>query len=124
MKTLFAVLAVLCLSCAQDNTPPTVISTVPANGDRMVEPGPMVMSATFSEAMMEGNYSWAYTTPESFPEVNGKPGLEGNGTMATLPVVLAPNTEYEVWINSASQTNFKDMAGNSATPYKLVFKTR
>ena len=124
MKVLFVVFALTFISCAQDHTPPTVVATVPANGDMAVAAGPMVMSATFSEAMKPGNYSWAYTTPESFPEINGEPGLEKNGTVATLPVNLAPNTTYEVWINSPSQTNFKDMAGNSAVPYKLVFKTK
>ena len=119
-----ASLALFLVSCGQDRTPPTVTATLPANGDRNVAPGPMVMSATFSEAMLPGNYSWAYTTPESFPEINGEPGLENNGTVATLPVMLAPNTEYEVWINSPTQNNFKDKAGNVAIPYKLVFKTR
>ena len=124
MKMSFVILALFFLSCSQDSIPPRVTETVPANGDRAVEPGPMVMSATFSEEMMAGNYSWAYTTPETFPEINGEPGLEKNGTVATLPVVLAPNTEYEVWINSPSHANFKDKAGNVAVPYKLVFKTR
>ena len=74
--------------------------------------------------MTDGNWSWAYSKKEMFPEMAGqpyyKPGLKTN----ILPVKLEPNKEYEIWINTKQFTNFKDQAGNSATPFRLVFKTK
>ncbi len=111
------------LSCTTDNVPPKVISTVPANGDQSVDPSLSTLSVTFSEPMMDGNWSWAYTTKETFPETTGQPIYEDNHTKNVLPVRLAPNKEYEIWINSRRFHNFKDKAGNPSEPYKLVFKT-
>ena len=112
------------LFCAADDVPPKVVGTVPATGDRSVDPSLTAMSVTFDEPMRDGNWSWAYTTKETFPETTGQPSYQDNYTRNVLPVRLEPNTEYEVWINSAKFTGFKDQAGNPSQPYKLVFKTR
>lgn len=112
------------LSGTTDSTPPKVISTNPANGDQTVDPSLSTLSVTFSEPMMDGNWSWAYTKKESFPEVTGQPRYEDNHTRNVLPVKLEPNKEYEIWINSRRFKNFKDKAGNPSEPYRLVFKTR
>ncbi len=107
-----------------DTTPPTVVKTTPANNDQKVEPGPTVLSVTFSEPMMKGQQSWAQISSESFPKVTGMPELTKDGLTATLPVVLAPDTEYVVLLNTEELDTFKDKAGNSLEPYKLVFKTK
>ncbi len=114
----------LLLACAGDTTPPKVVSTVPANGDQSVDPSLSTLSVTFDEAMTDGNWSWAYTTKETFPEMTGPPRYEDGYTKNVLPVRLEPNKEYEVWLNSSKFKNFKDKAGNPLAPYKLVFKTR
>ena len=112
------------LSCTTDNIPPKVISTVPANGDQSVDPSLSTLSVTFSEPMKDGNWSWAYTTKETFPETTGQPRYEDNHTKNVLPVRLEPNKEYEIWINSSRFRNFRDKAGNPSESYKLVFRTR
>ena len=119
----FAV-ALILLSCTGDTIPPRVVSTVPANGDRSVDPTLSEMSVTFSEPMMDENWSWAYTTKETFPETTGQPRYVDNFTKNVVTVRLEPNKEYEVWINSAKHKNFKDKAGNPSEPYKLLFKTK
>ncbi len=113
----------LLFSCTSDNIPPKVISTVPLNGDMTVNPSLSTLTVTFSEPMIDGNWSWAYTTKETFPETTGDPKYEDNFTKNVLPVKLQPNKKYEVWINSNKFMNFKDKAGNPSEPYKLVFKT-
>ncbi len=113
----------LLFSCTSDNIPPKVISTVPLNGDMTVNPSLSTLTVTFSEPMIDGNWSWAYTTKETFPETTGDPKYEDNFTKNVLPVKLRPNKKYEVWINSNKFMNFKDKAGNPSEPYKLVFKT-
>ncbi len=113
------------LSCAEkDTTAPSVVATFPPNASTGVDPSINEISVTFSEEMQDGSWSWAYTTKNKFPELNGDPKYNENYTKNTLPVKLDPGKEYEIWINSQKFNNFKDKAGNPATPYKLVFKTR
>lgn len=123
LTLIFAVAAIF-VSCGNDTIPPRVISTVPANGDQSVDPAMSMLAVTFSEPMMDGNWSWAYTRKEDFPEMDGQPRYENNYTKNVLPVRLLPNKEYIIWINSQKFKNFKDKAGNPSEPYKLVFKTR
>lgn len=112
-------------SCAKsDTTAPKVTATNPPNGSIDVDPSISEISVTFNEEMQDGSWSWAYTTRDKFPEINGDPKYTENYTINTLPVKLEPNKEYEIWINSQKFSNFKDKFGNSAIPYKLVFKTR
>lgn len=122
---LAVVLVIATLSCAEkDTSAPTVIATFPPNGSTDVDSSISEISVTFSEEMLDGNWSWAYTNKSKFPELNGDPKYNGNFTKNTLPVRLEPNKEYEIWINSHKFNNFQDKSGNSAIPFKLIFKTR
>ena len=113
------------VSCTKsDSTPPTVIDTFPVTGSTDVDPTLKEISVTFSEPMMDGSWSWAYTKKELFPEMSGQPYYKPGLTKNVLPVKLEPNKEYEIWINSQKFKNFKDQAGNAATPFRLVFKTK
>lgn len=124
-KYLLVLTALSTLSCAENDTvAPSVVRTVPINGSNDVEPSLTEMSVTFNEEMQDGNWSWAYTTKDKFPEITGQPVFSEKFTKNTLPIKLEPNKEYEVWINSEKFGNFKDKAGNSAAPFKLTFKTR
>ncbi len=107
-----------------DVTPPSVIETYPPNGSTDVDPSITEISVTFDEEMRDGNFSWAYTLKSLFPETSGLPYYNENLIKNFLPVKLQPDTQYEIWINSQKFKNFKDKAGNSAAPYRWVFKTR
>ena len=121
--TVFTTILLL-IACAKDTTPPEVVSTIPANGDQAVDPALSTLSVTFSEPMMDGNWSWAYTREEDFPEMTGQPRFENNNTINLRPVKLESNKRYIVWINSTKFMNFKDKSGNPSEPYRLTFKTR
>ena len=127
MFRIFSVIAIVIgtLSCAEkDTSAPNVIATFPPSGSTEVDSSITEISVTFSEEMQDGNWSWAYTNKSKFPEMIGDPEYTENYTKNTLPVRLEPNKEYEIWINSQQFSNFKDKSGNSAVPFKLVFKTR
>lgn len=121
-----ALLAMLAISgCGgRDTVPPAVVSTNPPNGSQDVDPGLTEISVTFSEAMQDKSWSWAYEQQDKFPTLTGDPRYDASYTVNTLPVKLEPNTDYEIWINSNQFKNFVDQAGNSMAPYKLVFKTK
>ncbi len=130
MKRLFYFIIVMLIAissvyCAEkDSKAPSVIETFPPNGSTDVDPSIREISVTFDEEMTDGNWSWAYTYKDQFPEMNGQPHFTDNFTRNILPVKLEPGKEYEIWINSEKFKNFKDKAGNPSAPYKFVFKTR
>lgn len=113
------------VSCAEtDSVQPSVVKTFPTTGSTDVDPTLSEISVVFSEPMTDGNWSWAYTNKDKFPEMTGQPYYMPGLTKNILPVKLEPNREYEIWINSEKFNNFKDQAGNSATPFRFVFKTK
>lgn len=121
---LFISMLVNIVSCGEsDKIAPMVIETFPATGSTDVDPSVNEISVTFNEPMQDGNWSWAYTYKEKFPEMTGQPYYQPGLTKNLLPVKLEPGKEYEIWINSEKFRNFKDLVGNSATPFRLVFKT-
>ena len=103
---------------------PKVVSTFPVNGTQSVDPTISTIWVQFDTSMMDGSWSWAYTDKIKFPALNGQPSYTDNNTKNILPVKLKANHEYDLWINTATLTNFKDKAGNSAPPYELKFKTK
>ncbi len=107
-----------------DSRAPVVIETFPPNGSTDVDPSLNEISVVFNEEMRDGNWSWVYSQKRLFPEMTGQPYYTNNFTKNVLPVKLEPNKEYEIWINSSKFKNFKDKAGNPATPYRWIFKTR
>jgi hypothetical protein len=107
-----------------DTEAPTVVSTTPPNGSQDVSPDITEISVTFSEAMMDKSWSWAYEQQDKFPQITGDPSYDASFTINTLPVKLEPNREYEIWINTSQFKNFTDKVGNPATPYKLMFRTK
>ena len=126
MKKTTILLMTICIisGCGKkDVTPPTVVSTNPQNGSIDVEPSLSQISVTFDEEMM-GGCSWCMENKETFPETTGAPHYTDGNTKSILPVKLLPGKEYVIWINTSNFTNFKDKAGNSATPYKFTFKTK
>ena len=118
----------MCLASAScretDTTPPSVVQTFPTTGSTDVNPAITEISVTFSEPMSDGNWSWAYSTKEMFPEITGQPYYMPGLTKNILPVRLESTRKYEIWINSQEFANFKDQAGNSAKPFRFVFKTK
>jgi hypothetical protein len=109
---------------AKDNTPPRVVETSPLNGAQDVDPSLKEISVTFSEPMMDQNWSWAYDAEEKFPQMTGQPYYTEKMTKNILPVKLESNKEYVIWINSVKFKNFKDKVGNPAQQFKFTFKTK
>lgn len=113
------------IACAQEDAkPPRVVSTFPQNMSQDVDPSIKEISVTFSEEMIDGNWSWVYEDKNTFPQIVGQAYYTDNNTRNVLPVTLEPNKEYVIWINSADYENFKSKKGVPAFPFKFTFKTR
>ena len=107
-----------------ESVAPVVVKTVPEAGVNDVDPKLTEIKVTFSKDMQDGSWSWSTLSQESFPQMNGKPKYLADKRTSVLPVKLEPNKTYAIWVNSAKFGNFKDISGQSAVPYLLVFKTK
>lgn len=104
--------------------PPVVVRTVPAAGDRNVDPSLREVRVTFSKDMMTKEmWSFVYANPAAFPKIAGEIRYVDART-CVLPVSLEPGQTYGMWINSREHDAFRDRSQRPAVPYLLTFQTR
>jgi hypothetical protein len=104
---------------------PSVVSTVPSDGEVDVDHELGALSVTFSESMGDG-WSWVTEAGRSAPEVKGFAFYVDEVTNV-LPVHLAPHTSYAIWVNSPDHADLRKFAnaqGVSARAYRIQFETR
>jgi hypothetical protein len=105
--------------------PPSVVKTVPESGDKTVDAAATTqIKVTFSKEMMDGSWSWAQKSKETFPQILGKPKYLDDKKTCVIDVKLEPKKTYVIWINTQKFGDFKDADGNPAVPYLLVFQTK
>ncbi len=105
--------------------PPVVVKTLPAAGDRNVDPTTKEIRVTFSKDMLTHEmWSWVHANPAPFPKIVGEVRYLKDKRTCILPVSLEPGTTYGMWINSQEHTSFRDEYQKPAVPYLLVFTTR
>jgi len=100
---------------------PKVVKTVPQNGDDNIMPGLRRIKILFDQDMNHQGHSVCGGGP-TFPEIVGKPRWTDKRTFM-MSAKLKPSTEYELYVNSPSHKNFKNLQGEPAVVYHLKFKT-
>ena len=110
-------------AATDDLLAPRVVSTFPASGSTDVDPTLTELKVTFDEPMAPGGYAFAHDGIEKFPEVTDLPYFLDDQATAVLPIVLEPNTRYEIWINTTELQSFKGQSGIPAVPFFLSFET-
>ena len=120
-KNLFAVLILMLLATSAYAVSPKVVKTVPENGDENVRPGLRRIRIVFDQDMSHQGHSVCGGGP-TFPEVVGKPRWTDK-RIFIMSAKLKPSTEYELYVNSPSHKNFKNLQGEPAVVYHLKFKT-
>jgi hypothetical protein len=107
-----------------DTTPPTVLSTSPANNATNVPLANLTVQVTFNEPMSATNLN---LTSTSHSIQFSQPVLTSNDTVATwsmnlnsngMPLVLDPNTTYSLRL-----TGF-DVSNNAMAPYTFSFTSQ
>ena len=106
------------------DAPPVVIQTSPQSGRADVDPTLTELRVSFSKPMRKDSWAWCKADDDSFPEVAGQPRYLDDGRTCLLPVKLQPGRVYATWINSNKIQDFRDVAGQPAMPYLLIFKTK
>ena len=107
--------------------PPRVISSVPADRAKGVDPALKEIRVTFDRPMTTGQH-WAWIIHRDLGAYPGtkegpEPRWEDEGRTCVLAVTLAPDTIYAVGVNSFRHTGFRDAAGKIAVPRAWVFMT-
>jgi RNA polymerase sigma-70 factor (ECF subfamily) len=106
------------------NSAPVIVSTSPKAGSTDVDPSITEIKVTFSKDMIDGNWSWAQVSDETFPKTTGKPHYEADNRTCVLPVKLEPGKCYVLSLNNPPFTAFTDEDGHKAMGYTLVFETK
>ncbi len=128
MMTVCAILLAAGLAWGQElsvkSLPPSVVKTFPEAGVMNVDAAATTqIKVTFSKEMMDGTWSWAQMSKDSFPQIVGKPRYLEDKKTCVIEVRLESKKTYVIWVNAQKFGNFKDTDGNSAVPYLLVFQT-
>ena len=107
--------------------PPSVVKTVPQCGELQVSTDVKEIRVTFSKDMQtQQMWSWCMQSPETFPEITDKQQIRflADKRTCVLPVKLLPGKTYIIWINTQNNNAFRDLNGQPAIPYLLVFQTK
>jgi RNA polymerase sigma-70 factor (ECF subfamily) len=107
-----------------EDLPPVIVETQPVSGERDVTPGTVEIWARFSKEMTDTSWSWAAAWLNSAPEIIGQPRFESDHRTCVAKMKLEPGRTYAIWLNSENYHNFKDLAGQPAVPYLMIFQTK
>jgi beta-lactamase regulating signal transducer with metallopeptidase domain len=108
---------------AEESGPPQIVKLTPENGATEVDPSLTELEVTFDRPMA-GGFSWA-GGGERFPTIpeGQKPSWSADRKTCTLPVVLEPNKQYQLGLNSRSFKNFASAEGVPLEPVVYEFRT-
>ena len=110
------------LSSLQSSKAPKVISVIPANGDKNVDPNLKAIKVVFDHPMEDKSWSLVGGGP-NFPETVGKCYYDSKRTTWTCPIKLKPGWKYEFRLNSNRFENFRSEEGVSLEPVVISFST-
>jgi hypothetical protein len=101
---------------------PKVVAMDPPDGSAGTDPALTVLRITFDRPMDTGRVFVA--AQGAFPAFSGEPSWDAQGKVLTLPVRLAPRTQYAFGLNSIDLLFFKDRTGLPLKPTVLRFTTK
>lgn len=102
---------------------PVIVQTEPVSGSVDVSPGVLEIVVRFSKPMDSSSWSWLPAWDDSMPDLMDPPKFEADGRTCVIRVRVEPGKPYGCWLNSEDDGGFRDLAGQSAVPYLLVFET-
>lgn len=101
---------------------PQVVEFDPPNGATGVDPERETISVTFDRAM-DGSWAWVTEGGTTPPPTRGEPSFSPDRRTNILPVDLAPETTYTIWINGEQYLHFRSVEGVPVEPVRWSFTT-
>lgn len=102
---------------------PKVLTTVPANGARDVDPSLSEIQVTFDRPMQDGSWSMVGGGPH-YPETTGRPHYDATLTTWSVPVKLKPGWSYEFRLNGGQYDSFRSKEGVPLESVLVRFTTK
>jgi len=119
IKIIAVIVLLSFLVVAAFGAPPRVIKTVPENGAQDVNPRLRQIRIVFDQDMERG---FSICDGPKVPEISGRGRWVSKRTFS-LRVKLAPQQEYEVYVNCPNFKNFRSVEGEAVEPYTIRFGT-
>jgi hypothetical protein len=101
---------------------PKVVSMIPANGAKDIDPGLTGIRVTFDRPMQDGSWSLVGGGPHC-PETTGRPNYDSKRTTWTVPVKLKPEWRYEFHLNRGQYDSFRSVDGVPLDSVHVTFTT-
>jgi hypothetical protein len=101
---------------------PKVVSMIPANGAKDVDPSLTEIRVTFDRPMQDGSWSLVGGGPQH-PETTGRPRYDSARTTWIVPVKLKPEWDYEFYLNRGQYDSFRSAEGVSLESVHVTFAT-
>lgn len=108
----------------QQEKGPKIVTMVPPNGARDVDPGLKAIVVTFDRPMKSPG--WAVVrlgSSDQVPKSTGAVGYDEERKIFTMPVELKPNKEYYFGLNAEGYLGFCSQEGIPLVPVVVRFKT-
>lgn len=105
--------------------PPVVVKTLPALGDKEVDPALEELKVTFDRPMDPDSYSWVIDTDLGARPMKYRAVVrwEDDERTCVLAAKLRPGTLYAFGANSVRHHGFRSVDGRIAVPHWVVFRT-
>jgi hypothetical protein len=101
---------------------PKIVSIVPADGDRNVDPGLNAIRVVFDRPMRDKSWALVGGGPH-FPEVFGECAYDAQCTTWTCPIKLKPDWDYVIRLNFGQYMAFVSQDGVPLDPVTVTFRT-
>ncbi len=103
---------------------PKIVSVVPADGAKDVDPALAAVVVTFDRPMVTGNLAVLYVDAAFPGDPKGKTAFDPTGRILTIPAKLKPGTDYGFGLNGEGYMTMKDLEGNFLAPVLVRFRTK
>ena len=110
---------------ALDGTAPKVVSVIPADGDRNVDPALKAIVVVFDRPMRDKRWSLCGNLPDTppFPPTAGDCAYDSSRSIWIVPLKLEADKEYSFMLNYKETANFMSQDGVPLDSVKVTFKT-
>jgi len=102
---------------------PKIVSMVPANGSKNVDPGLKMITITFDRPMRPRDMA-VLSYGKNFPDLTGKAHFGKDNKVFYIPVKLRAGKTYEFGLNGLDMWGFKSNEGIPLYPVAVTFSTK
>jgi hypothetical protein len=108
---------------ALDGSPPKIVSIVPADGDRKVDPDLKAIVVVFDRPMQDQTWAFVGQPHPACRRGIGECAYDSSRSIWIQPIKLESDKEYSFMLNAREMMAFKCGDGMPLEPVKVTFRT-